>query len=107
MPVGHHRGVPDQDGVDDFTKRSRPLAVDDANVQNPSAEALLDVIRHQRFHILRREGVEIEGAINRQFERFVVHETNITSSNAERARFGTRRRPAAAGNHCPAPAYQS
>ena len=92
MAIREHRRVGIQERVNDSAEGSCSLAVDNADVQNTPTQTFLDVFGHQRFHILRREGVEIKGAINRQFERFVVHETNITSSNAERARLGTRQR---------------
>ncbi len=68
-----------QNRVHNVSQGSGTFAVDDAEMMNASRMALLNVLRHQRYHILWREGVEIERAINRLFEGFVGHRKRFYS----------------------------
>ena len=60
--------------MDDPLDRPRPLAVDDAEVEDPPAEALLDVFGDQVLDVLGAEGVKVEHAVDGQLDRVVdVH----------------------------------
>lgn len=56
-----------------FAQLSDAFAVNDAHPQNPARPAFVQIIRYERFHIARSKRVQVQHAINRQLDRFIVH----------------------------------
>jgi hypothetical protein len=54
---------------------ARPLAVHDPHLEDPALAAGVEIIRHHVLHLARVERVQIQRAVDRQFDRigFVGH----------------------------------
>jgi len=49
------------------------FAMDDSHLQNPAPLTLGEVIQHQVLHLAWSERVQVQHAVNRQLNWFVVH----------------------------------
>ena len=47
--------------------------MNDSYPQNAARPTLCEIFEHQRFHLARLKRVQVQHAINRQLNRFVVH----------------------------------
>jgi len=72
VPEGGDGGVFLENRMYDPPQGAGSLTVDNPQLQDPPLSALLDVIGHQCLHVAGREGVQVKGAVNRQFVT-VVH----------------------------------
>lgn len=75
--------VPVQNPVHDAPEGSGSLSMNDTQLDDATTTAFLDVIRHQRLHVARRERVQVERTVNRQVMA-VVHLHNIRKSDQDR-----------------------
>ena len=66
-----------EDGVNGAAQVADAFAVDDANLEDAPFETRCQVIRDQVFHFGRSEGVQVQHAIDWQFDR-LVHIERIT-----------------------------
>jgi hypothetical protein len=69
---GFHRGVPGEESVHRGAELADSFAMNDSQFENTALATELDVIRYQGLYIRRAKGVQIEHAVNRQFERRLV-----------------------------------
>lgn len=68
-----HIGMLLQKLVNGFAQLPDAFAVNDADPKNPARLAFRQIVQHQRLHLARLKGVQIQHAINRQLQRFIVH----------------------------------
>lgn len=62
-----------QNGVNSLAQLPDAFAVDDAHAQNPARPTLRQIFHHERLHFARLKRVQVQHAINRQLDGFVVH----------------------------------
>jgi len=53
------------------------FAVDDAHLEDAPLPPPGQLIRHEILHLARIERVQIQHAVNWQFNRFVIHESQL------------------------------
>ena len=53
------------------------FAVNDAHLQDAPLPTGGQIIRHQILHLARIERVQIQHSVNRQLNRFVIHESQL------------------------------
>ncbi len=63
MPVTHNSRIGIEDRVNDTPQGPGTFAVDDSDLQDVSAYALLDVSRDKVLDVGRTEGVKIKGPV--------------------------------------------
>lgn len=61
----HYVGMFPQKFMNRFAQLPDAFAVDDPHPQNPARPALRQIIQHERLHLARLKGVQIQHAINR------------------------------------------
>lgn len=72
-PVGGNKVQPVQDGVDGPAQGACSLAVNNPDLKNTGLAAFLQVVGHEKFYVGGPEGVEVQGAVNGQRVRVVIH----------------------------------
>jgi hypothetical protein len=63
-----HVGSTSEQGVNGGAQCADSFAVDDADAQDALGTAGVQVIGHQGLHVAGTKGVEIEDAVNREFD---------------------------------------
>ena len=86
VPETRHARILLEQAVDDRLERPRALAVDDAELGDPPAQAFLDVLGDEVLDVFRAEGVEVEDAVDGDLDRIVAHRRLWVDSSASAGR---------------------
>src|SRR5512135_105138 len=81
---GDHQLVALEDSVHQPLQRARALAVHDAQLEHSALGRLVDVRGDELLHLVRRERMQIQLAIDRKLDRFVNHDPIVAFTKPPR-----------------------